>query len=114
MFPHQIRRQEDVRRYQELYELLQGDIAVVEDHVLLNPKASDPLLQGKWIAFPIALAYLRMGSPNHEIEDLGELPDHFRHRLDGVLDPLVWGKEAEGEDEGPPFRPELVLVIRRV
>ena len=110
----QIRGEVKVRRPDELLELFEFDEAVVEDDVLV-----DLVLLGQpFQADPVGLAVLAhqvgMRGAQHDIDDVGELGQDFRQRLEGMFDSLVGREQAEGEQHQPAFHAELVLVEIRI
>src|SRR6516162_10142090 len=55
-----------------------------------------------------------MRGAEDDINHLGELRQNQRQGLEHVLDTLVRRKQAEREQNQPPFHPELVLEISRI
>ena len=113
----------DLRRFQvggevdvgggdELDQFVPFDEAIVEDDVLAHAEVARHPFQAEPVGFALLADEIRMRGAEDDVDDVGELADHLRQRLEGVLDPLVRREQAEREDDVLPLDAELFL--RRV
>ena len=110
----QVRRHVDVRRPDELGQLVQLDEPVVEDHVLLDPQVPGQPLQAQPVALALLADQVRVGRPQDDVDEVGELLEDLRHGPEHVLDALVGREQPERQRHQPALDAELVLVEVRV
>ena len=88
--------------------------AVVEGDVLPHPQLLGQTLQAEPVAFAFRAHEMRMGRPEHDIDQIRILPDDLGQRPDHVLDPLARGEQAEGQQHLLALDPELILEGARI
>ena len=70
-----VRRHEDIRRRQQIGELLDREEAVVELDVVVEPEVEDPPLEHEAVLLALPPRDLRMGASRDQIERLGMAVD---------------------------------------
>ncbi len=105
----EIRGDIDVRRADELFQLLDLHETVVEGDVLPHSQFLGKTLQAQPVGFAFCAHEVRMGCPKHDIDQIGMLPGDLRQRLNHVLDPFARGEQAEGQQHLLVLDPELIL-----
>ncbi len=99
----------DVRRADELLQLLDLHETVVEGDVRRHAQFLGKTLQAQPVGFAFRAHEVRMGCPKHEIDQIRMLPGDLGQRLNHVLDPLARGEQAEGQQHLLALDPELIL-----
>ncbi len=104
----------DVRRADELLEVLQRHEAVVEDDMVLHAAVLGQALQAQAVALSVAGDQVGVGGTQHEIDHIRMALHDLRQGFDGIFDPLAGAEQAEGEQHRAAFDAELSLVEARV
>ena len=86
----QIGSEVQVGHANELLQLVQLDETIVEDDVLLDFVFLGQPFEAQPVGFPLFAQQVGMGGAQHDIDDIRELRENLRQRIEHVLDPLVW------------------------
>ena len=98
----------------ELHHLLGTDEAIVEKHARLHSHFFRERLQVLAILIPFASENVRVSRARHDVNDILVFRQDLRHRFDHVLDSLVRGEQAEGEENRLSLHTEPVLIEIRI
>ena len=110
----EVGRDVDVRRADELDELLQADEAIVEDHVRFHALLLGQPLQRQPVRLTFVLEDVRMRGADDDVDGI-RIAGHDRGQgRDDGFDPLVRREQAEAEQHGLALDAEEVLVEARI
>ena len=110
----QIRREINIRRADEPHQFLQFDEAVEKNDVFLHAQVLREPFQAQAVSFAFVAQQIRMGLPQHDVNDVGKFADDVRQRAQREFDALVRREQAEGEQHLFAGHAEFILEIIRV
>ena len=107
----EVGRNVEVRRANELFQLLEFHEAVVENDVLLDLVLLGQDFQAETIGLTALRQLVGMRCAQDDINNVREFRQNLREGVQDILNSLVGRKQPEGEQHRPSFHAKLVLVI---